>query len=339
MNTAYRVRTGDSERGIALLMTVFVIAIGTVLIFELGRMARYDQRSARSFAERIQGNYIIRSGFNVGQVILSIPKIENPKEDWFGDIWSQIGYARDLPIEGLPGNPRIQIVDESSKFNINWLGERGPKGDRWRERFISLFNQLGFVQENFPSGDNRAIGGAAFDDLTQVAAISDWIDEDRSNFQSQALTAKGFESNAPPGYFFNRNLKNINELLLVPGMTRERLGRLIPYVRVDDPSGDSQRININTARYETLVALGYPASIASEITLGQRQAPITTERLKELNQIDTTLNSITTVRAQEYSIIVRVTLPNSVRWGRAFVSSLNAGAGPRSASLNSLEIY
>ncbi len=331
----------QGERGIALLITVFVIAIGTIIVFELGRMARYDQRSARAFAERIQGNYVIRSGFTVAQIILALPKPDqtNVKEDWPGDLWSKIGAARTLPVEGLPGETRMQIVDESSKMNVNLLGNRGTNGNRWKVRFALLFNQLGFEKENFKKGENRTVGDLSLDFESQTAAIADWIDEDSNSLQSPAFAAKGFESDAPPGFFFNRELKNINELLLVPGMTRERVSRAMPYIRVDDSNSEGQRINVNTAKYETLVALGYPETMAAEISMAQGTQPIDQARLTELNKIDPALQQVTTTASSGFSVIVRVRLPNSVRWGRAIMSSGPGVAGSKTTSILSVEIY
>jgi len=329
-----------SEQGIALLLTVFVIAVGTLLVFELGRLSRYDQRSARAFAERIQGQYVIRSGFSLAQILLSIPKLDGGKEDWLGDPWNLVSQMKTLPIEGLPGEPRIQIVDETSKLNLNLAGGRGAQSDKWRVRLVQLFNQLGFVQENFPSNERRTIGGTALDDVSQVAALADWIDEDETSFSNPALAAKGFENGAPPGYFFNRELRTISELLVVPGFTRERVARIIPYAKVGDVTGELPKLNVNTARYETLIALGYPETVASEIILSQNAQPITAERLKEINAVDPELDKVTTTRSREFSVVVRVKLPNSVRWGRAYLSSTGGGGqGGKNTAISAIEIY
>jgi type II secretory pathway component PulK len=331
---------GRGEYGVALLLVVFVIAVGTLLVFELARLSRYDQRSSRAFAEGIQANYVIRSGISLAQVMLAIPKPEGQREDWLGDLWAQVGFARELPVEGLPGEPRIQIVDETGKLNLNWLGGKGAQSDKWRERFLLLFNQLGFIQENFGLNENRTVGGAALDDMTQIAAFADWIDEDDISFSSPSLSARGFESGAPPGYFFNRELRTLGEVLLVPGMTRERVSRLLPFVRASEITGDLPRVNVNTARYETLVALGYPETTASEIILNQRREAITQERLKELNAIDESLNQITTTRSKEFSVTVRIRMPNSVRWGRAYISTgSSGGTAIRTTSVRAVEIY
>src|SRR5262249_26519303 len=155
--------------------------------------------------------------------------------------------------------------------NVNLLGIQGAVGDRWRDRFSLLFNELGYEKESYGAGTHRTPGDIGYDFETQVAVLSDWIDEDSTSFSSNTFPGKGFESGAPPGFFFNRELKNINELLLVPGMTRERLSRSMPFIRVNETAGDSSRVNVNTAKYETLVALGYPETIAQEIVLGQTQ--------------------------------------------------------------------
>src|SRR5437773_1132638 len=140
--------SGNGERGIALLITVFVIAIGTLIVFELGRMSRYDSRSAHAFAEKIQGNYVLRSGFTVAQILLALPKPDpDIKADWLGDIWNKVGSAPSLPIQGLPGDVRMEIVDESSKLNANLAGLQGNSGNKWRDRFSLLLNELGFERE------------------------------------------------------------------------------------------------------------------------------------------------------------------------------------------------
>ena len=331
------------ERGVALLLVIFIISIGTLLVFELGRTARYDSRSARAFAERVQGNYVIRSGFNLSQVILAMPKINGPEEDWLGDIWAELGRARELPIQGLPGTPRIEIIDESSKLNLNWLEETGKTGDAWKEKFGQLFNQLGFVQENFSESEHRTPGNVSYESQQQVAVITDWIDDDNESLPSGTLGVGGIESGAPRWWFYNRPLRNLNEVLLVPGMTRERLSRLAPFVKATDSQGGTSKINVNTARFETLLALGYSPSYASDIMSSRTSAPIDDARLKDingLNVIDPPLDQFTSTKSTDFSVIVRVRMPNSVRWGKANIAvSGGGGASIRSTSLQSLELY
>jgi len=332
-----------NERGIALLLVVFIISLGTLLVFELGRTARYDSRSARAFAERVQGNYVIRSGFNLAQVILAIPKINGPKEDWLGDIWAEIGRARELPIQGLPGTPRIEIIDESAKLNLNLLGEPGKLGEAWRLKFGLLFNQLGFVQESFPESENRTLGNITYSDEQQAAAIADWIDEDAQSIESGSLPVGGIETGLPKAWFYNRELKNLNEALLVPGMTRERLSQAAPFVRATDTDGESAKININTARFETLVALGYSQSSASDILSTRSSTPIDDARLKELNDLnlnDPPMSQFTSTSSTAFSVIVRVRMPNSVRWGKANIAVSGGGAAAaRATTLQALELY
>jgi type II secretory pathway component PulK len=332
-----------NEAGVALLLVVFIIAVGTLLVFEMGRTSRYDSRSARAFAERVQGNYVIRSGFNLSQVLLAIPKLDRPPEDWPGDLWAQLGQARELPIQGLPGTPRIEIIDENSKLNLNWLGGSGRQADGWRLKFASLFNQLGFVQESFPAAEARTIGNIAYSDQQEVAVISDWIDPDDESLPAGALGAAGIESASPPAWFYNRELRNLSESLLIPGITRERLSLLAPFVRATDTQGESTKVNVNTARFETLVALGYSQSSASEIVVGRGREPIDSTRLKEINAQNPSeppLDKITSTKSTEFSVVVRVRMPNSVRWGRASIAVSGGGANePRSTSLQSLELY
>lgn len=350
-----RIFPDAQERGVALLMAIFIITIATLLVMELGKSARFDSRFSRSFAEGVQAEYMMRSAVNFGRLLIELPKQPQFPQDWLREPWSVISQQSKLPISGVAGEIRMEVVDESAKLDVNILGEAGSRGasssgtpkpssaDRWKERFATLFNSVGLSQENYDPKSRRTLGNVGFEPLQQVAVIADWIDRDQTSFQSAGFPASGIESQADKKWFYNRKLIHLTELLLVPGITRERFQRLLPFLRVssDEAEPEDKRVNVNTAPYEVLVSIGYPESTALEIVQSRMNTPIDQNRLAELNRADPDLGSVTSMTSQQFSVVVRAKLPNTTRWARAIISvdGTSPPPAPRSTTLNRFEIY
>ncbi|MCC6952862.1 MAG: hypothetical protein IT290_01960, partial [Deltaproteobacteria bacterium] len=90
-----------SERGVALLLAVFVITISSVIIFELGSQLRLDQQNSRAFSDGVRADYVLKSGLNLARLLIEIPKLDGAREDWLGEPWALVGSAPSLPIGGL----------------------------------------------------------------------------------------------------------------------------------------------------------------------------------------------------------------------------------------------
>ncbi|MCB0324226.1 MAG: general secretion pathway protein GspK, partial [Bdellovibrionales bacterium] len=264
------------ERGFALIMTVFVIALATIIVMNFSSEALSYQRATRSYTDRVQADFMLKSSLNLARVLLELPKEEGIREDWLGEPWALIAAAPSLPISGFLGEPRLMIVDESGKINLNAVAGTGgsaggnpfggaapsPTGgptevdDYWKNVLRELFLRAGFVRDQYPDEQKRTLGNVALEASDQVAVLHDWIDTDNRSHANAAFPGEGIESSADQTWFYNRPLRTLSEAALVPGMTLERLARIAPYVTASASGGN--RININTAPLEVLLALGFP---------------------------------------------------------------------------------
>lgn len=350
-------RPHHNERGIALLLTVFVIALATILVMELVSTSKFDTRTSRGFAEQVQSDYILRSGLNLAKLLLEVPKRPEFPEDWLGEPWALIGSAPTLPISGFVGTPQMAIVDEDGKIDVNAIlgaasfggipgadgqtqgGSQLSAADYWKTGLRELFTRAGFTRQSYPAEEFRTPGNQSFDPAEQVAVIHDFIDADSVAHNSPSFSGVGIESSSNAALFYNRPLKTMSELLLVPGITADRWARIGPLVRVGLPSlASSRRINVNTAPLEVLIALGFPENQAAEIYQQRQNLPITNQILTTLVQGDPQLSKYTKVTSSEFSVFVRVQMPTMTRWLRAKMSVQGTGTRRR-AQLSSIEYF
>lgn len=338
----------DGEEGFALIMTVFVIALATIIVMDFADETLAYQRATRNYTDRIQADYVLKSSLNLARVLLEIPKLDGIKEDWLGEPWALIAAAPSLPVSGFIGEPRLTIVDESGKININSIasqtasagGELGatpPASDvdgYWKNVVRELFLSQGFVREQFSDDKHRTLGNVAFAAGDQVGVIHDWIDSDSKSHSSAAFPGEGIESSSEKFWFYNRPFRSLSELALVPGMTLERVSRVAPFVHVAPGSG--ARINVNTAPPEVLLALGFPEAQVLEMVQERTNLPIDAELLRTLAAGDGQLERATTVRSSEFAAYAQVRMPNVTRWAKAIIN-VQGGFTRRKAVIRSIE--
>lgn len=339
------------EHGVALLLVVFVVSLATILVVEFSKTTMLDLRMGRRFSDNVQAQYILKSSVNLAQVLLELPKLEGIQEDWLGEPWNLIAAAPSLPIAGFVGEPRLMIIDEDGKIDLNavapsstnpfgssppgteGLGEQNTANDPslfWANALKEVFLRTGIVRQTYNEKEYRTRGNIAFDAGDQVAVIRDWIDSDTTPYNSAAFDGTGIESSANEQWFFNRRFKDLSELALVPGMTLERLRRIAPFIRVSPSSGaNAGRINVNTAPLEVLVAIGFPETQAVEMVQERFNLPITSEILGTLIAGDTQLQQRTKVTSNEFSIIGRVKTSTVSRWVKGFIRVSGTGTNRR----------
>ncbi len=330
-----RLSSLNNERGVALLLVVFIVSLSTVIVFDLGVSSRLDQRISRSFTESVQAEFILKSELNLARILLEAPKLDGIQEDWLNEPWSLIGSAPTLPISGFAGNPRLMIVDAAGKIDLNSVAPPGntvapPSGSAnnpgeqlalfWKNAMRELFSRAGFVREQYDANLYRTPGNTAFDPADQVAVMQDWIDADKRSYTSASFDGDGFESQAPDGMFLNRRLNSVGELLSIPGFTPERAARIARFVTVSTlPSTAQRQINVNTAPIEVLIAIGFPEQQAIEIIQQRTNLPITREILSTLVEGDPQLRQVTRVTSTEFQVLAQVSMPTVTRWLEARV--------------------
>ncbi len=350
-------------------MTVFVVAVATIIVMELSSIARFDTRQTRAFTEGIQALYTLKSSLNLARELLEMKKQEGVNEDWLGEPWSNIAAAPSFSIPGVKGETRLLIVDDEGKIELNSSVSAGTPGSNfptgatlspttpegsgnqdptlsspsifWKNALTELFGAAGFARGEAQGADDGALGGQSYSAADQVAIIDDWIDPDKRSFSSAAFDGEGIESSPGRNQFFNRKLRTLSELLRVPGMSADRLRRIAPFVRVSPNVGrTSPRVNVNTAPREVLLALGFPEFQVNEM-LERRvdeTGRITQEVLNLLVEGDLLLKNYTKVTSNEFSVYSRVTMPNSTRWLHAILSVGGSG-NRRTTRVLTLEYY
>ena len=355
----------SDESGFALLLTVFIVAIVTILVMDYADEVFAFQRSSRAYTEQIQAKLMLKSAVNLSKLLLEAPKPEDTKDqDWLYEAWNNIGSVPSIPLEGLVGELRVMIVDEDGKLDLNSLqalpgsitpppgqagvgtnplggaGQPTDAGSYWRNAMKELFTYEGFQKEQYPANSFRTLGSAGYGPSDQVAIISDWIDADSEPFHVPTFDGDGIEGSANKGWFFNRSFKTLSELANVPGMTLERVQQIAPFVRASQSGATGNTaININTAPLEVLLAMGFPQTQAEEIVQQRLSFPYTKEILPTLTAGDPNLASKLKVKSSEFSVYTRVIMPTRTFWAKAIIGVQQIGQNKRRAVMRSIEYY
>lgn len=232
------------ERGLALLMVLWVLAILTVIVFSFSYMARTEAYAALSFRQTIQKKFLAQAGMERGQAELfylndnkNRPVVLPGSEVWRTD-------GRPYDILTATGHYTISIINEAGKVDINTTPELILR---------NLLLNLGLAQNNV--------------DII-VDSVMDWKDADDLH-RLHGAENDYYMSLPNPYKAKNADFETLEELLLVKGMTPEILygaegGKgLIDFLTVNSKV---QMININAAPKEVLLAVpGITAEFADMI--------------------------------------------------------------------------
>jgi len=217
------------QKGIALIIVLFVIATLTILVLEFVHSTRINLYIAGNISDGMKAFYLARSGVTVAAGAL-LDDVQDNSQDHMNEDWAQALPA----IPGGEGWVTVEIMDESSKFNINRLVRKSGLPDSIKQEVLKkLFTNLELDPE-----------------LT--TPIIDWIDAD-----SDSLAGGGPEDNfygysAGTNSYPSRNgyFVSMNEIMLVNGIKEEIFNKIAPYITI---YGDS-KLNMNTVDEKVLTA-------------------------------------------------------------------------------------
>lgn len=174
----------DERRGIALVVTLWVMVILVVLLLGFSAVVRTEVTLAGNFANDEAALALARAG--VKRALLQLEKLDVPYVSDTDD-WTLI-TSEDDQLEFSTGRYEVQIRDESGKLDLNLATE-------------DMLTQL--------------LGDPAL-----VDPILDWRDAD-SDPREQGAEDDYYQSLDPPYYCKNGPFETLSELLLVRGITRE----------------------------------------------------------------------------------------------------------------------
>ena len=236
-----RLKLAD-DRGVALIVVLWIFIFLFVVAFEFSTAAREEASGAHRFSEETQGYYLAVAAFERGLYDFlrqptggSAIQQGQPKSDLFDGEWR----GENLGV----GAFRVRLIDEGGKININRVSE---------ETLRRVLTNLG-------------IDAVQRDVL--VDSIMDWRDPDDLHRANGA--ENDYYSSLSPAYTAkNGPLDSVAELLWIKGVTRDLLFGLSETVGPppEQPRGialrdiftvDSpiDRVNLRTASAEVIHAL------------------------------------------------------------------------------------
>ena len=262
----------QSERGVALVITLLMVALLVTLILEFDASTRNELQAATNFRDGMKASYLAKAGVSAAQAILE----EDMKIDsMFGRNYDTLFEIWAMPLPNYPigdGVVSVYVTDEAGKLNLNDLAALTDREasdspillDHTR-RFEQLFELL-------------------FLDGRVLDAILDWLDPDDRQ-RADGAEAPYYGALDRPYDIKNGPFDSLSELRLVKGMTEQVFERLRPFVTVYPraPNGITP-VNINTADPLVLQALGDQGNI-SEAMAGDILQARPFQTTQDLNRV------------------------------------------------------
>ena len=251
----------SDERGIALLLTLLVLALLVALILEFDAEARREYRDAAAFRDNFKATVLARAAVQAARGVLQqdILKEKLTKESFDAptDVWA-------IPITNYAigdGLLTAQIEDERGKLNLNDLAAETDLNAR-KVKVLRVKRLFELLQIN--------------PDL--VDAIVDWMDQDDTP-EPVGAESLYYQSQRPSYKAANAPLETLLELRLVKGMTPDIIEKLSRVITVY-PQGGGSKVNLNTAHPLVLQALDL------RITQGMAAEIIQARPFKTIQDLD-----------------------------------------------------
>lgn len=232
------------ERGIALLLVIWLLVILAALAADMALSARGDIGAVRNFKEGREAYYLARAGAQMAFAEL-LEDFDYVYDKDGQDILARAGDDLKEP-ELLPrqvkfggGLVSYVITDENAKLNLNALS-RDEGG--LRRLFITLF----------PDGVEEA-------DVA-IDSILDWADADEYH-RPNGAESDYYQSLKPPYNSKNGDFDSVAELRRVKGVSAKIFAALEKVLTVHATGA----LNPNTASQEVLLASGMPQDKVSAI--------------------------------------------------------------------------
>lgn len=249
--------THTKERGIALLMVVFIIILAGAIVMSLSDSTYVAMRLNLAAERRVQAEYILKSAINFSRVLIQ-DDVDPQQDDPLKDKWFRFQDGAQVPGELLGINTpnvtiHLEISPEGGKLPLRQLlsASNDQVSITWRTTLTRLFEVLGFDNDVKDVPTTGRFANRHFKAQETVANLIDYMDADTDSYSASNF-AQGIEGSLPNDEpFRNQRIDSLGELNSIPGFTANRLRLLIPLLTT---SGSSY-ININSARSQVLQAL------------------------------------------------------------------------------------
>ena len=223
-------RSRYAQRGIALLVAILLVALGTILAATIAyENAMTFRRGAATYA--FDQALLVQEGAEaLAAYGLRLAQKSDPQHTYASEGWAQpVG-----PFEVVPGVMlTAQLEDLQGRFNLNNLVRQDGTPDPVE---VSAFQQLLAMLELEPKW---------------AGYLVDWIDRDIVPSIPDGAEDSVYMGQTPPYRTPNRYITSASELLALPGFGHDRYVALAPYVTAL-PYG--VKLNVCTARGQVLDA-------------------------------------------------------------------------------------
>ena len=260
-----RAKTIGNNRGIALLLVISVTTILIATALEYNRRARFAVLSSAAARDRLTLSQMTASGIHAAMALLAKDRAESNtdslQEDWANP--EKINaLLSEIPFDD--GTLTVTITDEMGRIQINALvtfpdsRNFNESQRRLLERYLNYFKDD--AEETPEDSQPPAI----------INSLKDWLDsgdDDAITGLSGAESAY-YQDLSPPYGSHNGPIADINELLLIKGITPELyygsaekpgIAEALTVYGMTPGAGTSftfpGKININTAPLPVLVAM------------------------------------------------------------------------------------
>ena len=236
-----------SQRGIAVIVAVLIVAIGTMIAVNLVWQGTLEIRRFQSALLADQGLLYVQGAEAWAADILRQDLVDSPDADHLGEIWAI--ELPPLPVDG--GAIAGRLEDLQARFNLNNLIARdGTENELARKQFERL---LALVEV----------------DPSLAGAVVDWLDADSELRFPTGGEDVVYIASDPPYRTANSVITSVSELMAVGGMDRESYARLAPYVAAL-PQGT--KLNVNTASDVVLASLSENIDVSTAASLVEQRA-------------------------------------------------------------------
>jgi general secretion pathway protein K len=198
--------TPHHQRGIALLVAIMLVAIGTILAASI---AFKSAMAARRGIASLSFEQSVRVAQGAEALAAYALRDDTNETDDYSEFWAQPLP----PTEITPGvTLEARVDDLQGRFNLNSLvDEQGNLDVRSRNAFQRLLQAVGL-------------------ETKWADQMVDWIDGDSNENGFDGLEDGGTTGQKPPYRVANARITSVSELLALPGFGRERYQKLSAYV-------------------------------------------------------------------------------------------------------------
>jgi general secretion pathway protein K len=219
-----------AQRGVALIMAIIVVAIGTMIAVGLMWRGTLDLRRTESALAADQGLMYVQGAEAWAADILREDLVKSPNSDYLGELWAT--ELPPLPVDG--GTIQGKLEDLQGRFNVNNLIDASGKESKLA---VEQFERLLVTADADPQ---------------LAGAVIDWLDPDTNQRFPTGGEDEVYSDADPPYRTANSAITSTSELMAVAGFDRDIYRRLAPYITAL-PQGT--KLNVNTASAVVLASL------------------------------------------------------------------------------------